>query len=281
MTGGIMGTMAGMANLPAKRQLSPYEQTHLARYGFSHININEYGEVPVEYITGKIEFAGYVFDITQDTLIPRIESEELVGLAISELNEIQVDREEIVVAEVGTGCGAIGISLYWEWYESVGPHHPLIKPLTLYLSDISAAALGVARQNVNNLIKDTARVHVLESDLLSNYPSEAKFDLIVANLPYIPTDRIKVLDASVKDFEPYIALDGGEDGLKYIRELIVQADKKLNEKGVIILEIDYTHDLSFLKQQLPLNNFNLQLQVREDSFHRTRFAILNKKSLFQ
>ena len=84
----------------------------------------------------------------------------------------------------------------------------------------------------------------------------------------------KVLDKSVKEYEPHLALDGGSDGLKYIKEIVKQAKKRLNHKGIILLEVDYTHDEEFLRQNLKLKDF--QLQVTRDQFQRTRFAVLSK-----
>ena len=259
------------------RKLSPYEQTHLARFGFSSIDIAQYGEIPVEYITGKVEFGGRVLEITKDTLIPRVETEELIELAESELDLINSasNRGQVVVADVGTGCGAVGITLYWEWYHHTAEDNPAITPMTLYMSDISSSALEVARANVAKNIQRQEFVHIFQSDLLLSYPPDVKLDLIVANLPYIPTDRIKVLESSVKDFEPHVALDGGEDGLKYVRELVTQAQTRMNAEGAIVLEVDYTHDHAFMKQQLDLREFTLTMYT--DSAQGTRFAVLKKK----
>jgi release factor glutamine methyltransferase len=257
--------------LVPKRQLTPYEQTHLARYGFSHVNIDEYGEMPVEYITGKVEFADQVFLVTQDTLIPRIETEELVAAAEEVAVKLQTNLgRELIIADVGTGCGAVGITLLQKLKKQN-------VPVSIYMSDISETAVEVAKKNYEQLVGGSTR-NIFVSDLLDAYPTDVMFDLLVANLPYIPTDRIRVLDDSVKEYEPHLALDGGDDGLQHIRNLIIQADKRLHADSTIVLEIDYTHDKSFLQQQLPLTNFNLELQLREDSFHRTRFAILTKKT---
>ncbi|MBU0578525.1 peptide chain release factor N(5)-glutamine methyltransferase [Patescibacteria group bacterium] len=247
------------------RQLSPYEKTHLQRFGKGNINIANYDEMPVEHITGKVEFGGQVFEVNENILIPRVESEELINLALEKINGAK--KEKIVIADIGCGSGAIGISLWLELQK-------IKVNAELYLSDISVTALTVTQKNVNTLIGKSNQVHILKSDLLKNYPEDIKFDLIMANLPYIPTERIQVLDESVKKYEPHLALDGGSDGLKYIKKLIIQAKNRLNPGGVILLEVDYTHDEEFLRQNLLLKG--LQLRVARDQFQRTRFVVIKK-----
>jgi release factor glutamine methyltransferase len=251
-----------------KRTLSPYEQTHLARYGFSHINIDEYGEMPVEYITGKVEFMDQVFEINKDTLIPRVETEELVALALSHAQRLAAEREKIVIADVGTGCGAIGITLHRELQMKA-------IPAELFMTDVSAEALEMAKRNVKKLAHDNKQLHVFVSDLLKQYPADSSLDIIAANLPYIPHDRIGSLEESVKGFEPHVALDGGPEGLTLIQQLLIEAESHQTAGSIIILEIDYTHDHQFLATHLPLDHYSLQVQF--DSFHQTRFAVLQRK----
>jgi release factor glutamine methyltransferase len=250
------------------RTLTPYEHTHLARFGFSQININDYGEMPVEYITGKVEFMDQVFEINKDTLIPRVETEELVALALEQAKKFSAARGKITIADIGTGCGAIGITLYRELQK-------LAIPAEIYMSDISEEALKMAKQNVEKLTNKSKQLHVFVSDLLEQFPSDVSLDVIAANLPYIPHDRINSLEESVKDFEPHVALDGGPEGLTLIQTLITQASSRQTPGSIIILEIDYTHDHQFLATHLPLDHYSLQVQF--DSFHQTRFAVLQRK----
>jgi len=247
------------------RQLSPYEKTHLQRFGRSDIDINDYGEMPIEYITGKVEFGGHIFEINHDVLIPRVESGELINLALQEI--LPADKKKLNLADIGCGCGAIGISLWLE-LQKRGIE------AELYLSDVSRKALSVAQKNVATLIGKSDKIHILQSDLLTNYPQNIKFIILVANLPYIPSDRIRVLDECVKEYEPHLALNGGSDGLKYIKKLVDQAKKKLNLKGRILLEVDYTHDEEFLRNNLNLGEF--KLKTSRDQFQRTRFATISK-----
>ncbi len=247
------------------RKLSPYEKTHLHRFGKGDINIADYGEMPVEYITGQVEFDGQVFEVNKDVLIPRVETEEFVILALEKIAE--TNKRDLIIADVGCGSGAIGISV-WLKLPKKGV------AAQLYLSDISAKAVEVAQKNVANLIGENESVKIFKSDLLKNYPEEVKFDLIMANLPYIPSGRVAILDEAVRKYEPHLALDGGSDGLKYIKQLVIQAQGKLNPGGVIILEVDYTHDEEFLRKKLELDD--LKLETKQDQFRRMRFVVIKK-----
>lgn len=243
------------------RQLSPYEKTHLQRFGKDNINIADYGEMPVEYITSQVEFGGLVFAVSPDVLIPRIETEELVNLTLEKIE----NRADLMVADVGCGSGAIGISVWLKAKQKIKK---------LYLSDVSQPAIEIAEKNVEKIIGENKNIKVFKSDLLENYPQDVKFDLILANLPYIPSAKVTVLDESVREHEPHLALDGGGDGLKYIKKLITQAQDKLNPEGIIILEVDYTHDEEFLREKLELGD--LKLETRQDQFQRMRFVVLSK-----
>jgi release factor glutamine methyltransferase len=247
-----------------KRQLSPYEKTHLRRFNKNDISVTDYGEMPVEYITGKVEFCEQIFEVNSSVLIPRIESEKLVDLAQEQIDHLK--NKKVTIADVGCGSGAISISLWLKLKKNIDTK--------LYLSDISATALVVTKKNIERLIGKTDKIEVLKSDLLKNYPEKIKFDLIIANLPYIPAERISVLDKSVREYEPHLALNGGVDGLEHIKKLVKQAQSKLSPKGIILLEVDYTHDKKFLMENLQLDG--LILKVERDQFQRTRFIILSK-----
>lgn len=269
-----------------KRTLSPYEFNHLRRSGIDVSDdqsfFERYGEMPVEYITGHVEFAGSTFHVSPDVLIPRIETEELVDMVIKEAmarhaavphfsqGERAPDKRKtaIRIADVGTGSGAIACSVARRLAK-------LSLPYSLMASDISAKALAVARQNWQQLAPEGHLQHVqfMESDLLASIPTEEQFDIIVANLPYIPAARIDALDASVREFEPRVALNGGEDGLQLIDRLLAQAPAHLTTGGVVLLEVDYTHDATVWRQLEP----TWKIEVIEDQFSRTRFAQIIKR----
>ena len=174
---------------------------------------------PLPYVLGHWEFYRLDFLLSPKVLIPRPETELLVERAISWL---QLNPHKRKVVDVGTGSGCIGIA--------IASHIPDVEGL---LIDISARALDVARFNVaKHALQD--RLQLQQANLLNNIP--ASFDLICANLPYIPTQALAALP--VARSEPRTALDGGLRGLKVIKRLVKEAASKLNEGGLILLEID-------------------------------------------
>lgn len=156
---------------------------------------------PLEYITGCREFMGRVFKLTPDVLIPRPETELLFETAAA-----LVVPEGGPLVDVGTGSGVLAVSLAAKF-----PNLPVAA------LDISPAALAVARENGAGL----ANITFVQSDLLAQCP-HPRAQLIVANLPYIPSGQIPALSREVR-YEPTLALDGGADGLDIIRRLIAQA----------------------------------------------------------
>jgi len=172
---------------------------------------------PAAYITGHREFYGLDFYIDSNVLIPRPESELLVEKSI----ELSRNRPLSSIAEVGTGCGAVAVSLALDL--------PQVK---IYATDISASALEVALFNCHKHGVE-GRICLLEGDMLDPLPGPV--DLIVANLPYVREAELP--NVNTLGFEPSLALDGGPDGLDKIRHLCRQADKKLHPGGCLLLEI--------------------------------------------
>ena len=172
---------------------------------------------PSAYIVGYREFYGLDFYVDSNVLMPRPETELLVEKALSLAQRSTVSS----IADIGTGCGAIAITL------------ALNMPQTrIYATDISAPALDVALLNCQKYgIAD--RICFLHGDLLSPLPEPV--DLIVANLPYI--EEQKLLTKIPLDFEPRLALDGGIDGLEKIRQLCHQVTGKLRPEGSLLLEV--------------------------------------------
>lgn len=246
------------------RILSAYEYAELIKHGFDPATIVIEDDIPIEYVTGFVQFAGREFGVTPATLIPRVETEELLKLVLENVRHFPT-TQALRLIEIGTGSGALGISLLLELQRTAHPTHA-------YLSDISAEALQVAQQNVRRHLAQTP-VTIVESDLLNAYPSGLQFDLIVANLPYIPSHLLSGLEPSVRDYEPWLALDGGELGLELIHRLLIQAQTRLSTQGEIWLEIDDSHTESLLD---PTGLY--QVTIVRDSYNRRRFAHLRLKT---
>jgi release factor glutamine methyltransferase len=175
--------------------------------------------VPLPYVIGEWDFFSLHFRVTPDVLIPRPETELLVETAIKWL---QAHPERNQVAEAGTGSGCISISL------AVNLPH-----LQITATDISPEALAVASYNTNRH-NVHPRVQLVETNLLDGLPGP--FDLICANLPYIPTDALHQLPVFLR--EPTLALDGGPDGLDVINQMLSQTGPRLSEEGLLLLEIE-------------------------------------------
>ncbi len=181
---------------------------------------------PVQYITGQQEFMGLNFKVTPDVLIPRPDTEILVETAIKEAGTME---PPLTIVDVGTGSGAISISL---------AHY--IKGAHIHSIDISPKALGVAMENAR-LHSLEHRVTFYQGDLFDPIDDllRSRVDLLVSNPPYIPTHQIPNLQREVRCYEPTLALDGGEDGLDYYRRIIQEGEKFLSPRGCLILEIGH------------------------------------------
>ncbi len=174
---------------------------------------------PLPYITGNQAFFGLDFHVTRDVLIPRPETEMLVETALSWL-EKHPDKTSAV--DIGTGSGCIAIS--------IAKNNQRVQFIA---TDRSYKSLQIARKNIQAHKLDK-RINLLRTNLLSG--TQAHFDLICANLPYIPTAKLREL--RVSRYEPLSALDGGKDGLIYIDQLLYQIHNIDHENSLVLLEIE-------------------------------------------
>jgi release factor glutamine methyltransferase len=177
---------------------------------------------PVQYIHGQTEFYGFPFRLSHEVLIPRPETEHVVEKVI----ELAAPFTKPRIADVGTGSGAIAIALAHKLPQAI-----------VTATDLSAAALGIARSNAD-LNRVSGRVRFLEGDLLAPVTGE-QFEIVVSNPPYVPERDRDSLSVEVRDFEPTQALFAGEDGLAVYRRLIPTAFAALIPGGFVVLEIGY------------------------------------------
>jgi len=212
---------------------------------------------PLAYILGYRWFYGYKFKVNQDTLIPRDETEELVAYILSTLDEYFDGKEVIKCADIGTGSGNIALSLLKEE-----------KKIEMIATDISDKALALAKENSENL--DVKCEFMLGDMLKPLIENNKKVDILISNPPYIPKNE--EIEVSVKDYEPNIALFGGEDGLQYYRELLANASKVLNDKAFIFFEIGWNQ-----KEEIT----NLAKQYFPDSLIEVKKDINGKNRMFR
>lgn len=178
---------------------------------------------PVAYITGSWEFYGLPMITNPDVLIPRMDTEKLVD-TVKELFTGRKMDARILDLCCGSGCITCAI----------GHEMPATRLVAI---DISANALDVCRRNIA-ATKLISRVICMQADALSSPPlGIGDFDMIVSNPPYIPSEEIKTLDSSVKDFEPVWALDGGTDGLKFYKAIIKYWKSLLRPRGYLLFEV--------------------------------------------
>ena len=209
---------------------------------------------PTPYIIGHKEFLGMEFEVARSTLIPRPETETLVELAIDFARD-RYANNRFTAVDAGTGSGVIAIALAYK-----------LPKARVIATDVSKRALALARRNARRH-GVAARVEFVEGDTL--LPVELRADVIAANLPYVTTADWLATPPEIREWEPRKALDGGVDGLRYIRRLFRQAPEKLARKGALFAEIGDRQGASartLAKEAFP----EAEVDVRPDLAGRDR-----------
>ena len=236
---------------PTKEQINKFER-------FIEMKKNFW---PVDKILGKKSFYKLDFDVNCDVLSPRYDTEILIEEAITLFDK----SNNIDILELGVGSGCIVISLLDEY-----------KNASAVGIDISAKALSTAKKNAeNNSVID--RLTLLNASWFDNDIKEKlnkKFDIIISNPPYIPNKDIEFLDNEVKNFDPIIALDGGEDGLRDYRRICLIAENLLKDDGYLVFEIGI-NQADDVKQIALANNFRF-VKMAKDLNGIARCVILKK-----
>jgi len=201
----------------------PEELSSEEEAAFSDILRRRLQRRPTPYLTGVREFYGIEFYVAPGVLIPRPETELLVEESLRQLKRRASAARNPVFVDVGTGSGAIAISVARNWANA-----------SYFATDISGAALQIASLNARRP-RLAGRVELLQGDLLQPIPVQP--DVVAANLPYVPTADWCGLPLEIRDHEPREALDGGRDGLDLVRRLIASASGRLREGGALLLEV--------------------------------------------
>lgn len=210
--------------------------------------------VPVQHLVGSVGFRQHDFKVDARALIPRPETEELAEWLAKNLTL----PDAAAILDMGTGSGCLGLSLAADFPKA-----------TVTLADVSAEALALARENAE--ANGFGAVEFVESDLFSGIPAGATFDLIAANLPYVPEGE--ELAPEVRH-DPALALFGGKDGLDVIRRFIPDAAARLKPGGTVALEIG--HDQSVEVERLLLEAGLTEVSTLKDLSGIPRFPIARK-----
>ncbi len=180
------------------------------------------GREPLAYILGEREFWSLPFRVAPGCLIPRPETELLVERVVANLGDAPAPR----ILDLGTGTGAIGVAVAKE-----------IPGASVLAADVSGEALELALENARrNGVAE--RFEVVRSDLFGEIPEDESFDAVISNPPYVPSAEIEGLMPEVALYEPRLALDGGPDGMWYLREILRGAPARLKRGGILLLEMD-------------------------------------------
>jgi release factor glutamine methyltransferase len=224
-----------------------YPEKELSSYEVNKINklvMTRLKGIPISYITKKKDFYNNTFYVNKHTLIPRPDTEIIVDILLKIINEGAALPN---ILEIGFGTGCIGISIIKNTEYLINYH----------AIEISKAAINIAKKNINNLLKpaNSKIIKLFNSDFY-NYKTRNIYNIIISNPPYIPTSVINNLSIDVR-FEPYIALDGGIDGLDMYLEICKFANNHLSSKGIIVLEI-YSDNLYKILNIFYNNFINLK-----------------------
>lgn len=214
---------------------------------------------PLQYITHSQEFMGIDFYVDENVLIPQPDTEILVEQALEKIQN--TEKQKIQILDLCTGSGAVAISIANQLQIiAQNNKNPMqVKEYQILATDISDKALEVAKKNAT---RNQVEVQLLQSDMFSNL-EDMEFDIIVSNPPYIETKTIEILSKEVKQ-EPRIALDGGEDGLEFYREILEKSKQYLRKDGYVLVEIGYDQGEKILRlwQELKENS-QLELMTKE------------------
>ena len=216
---------------------------------------------PMPYILGQWDFYGMTLIVTPDVLIPRDDTVVVTELAIKKAMYLEQNPR---ILDLCTGSGCIGLAVARR-----------VKDARVTLGDISPAALRVARRNISQL-KLTGRVNCVAMDARKTAQEFlGTYDLIVSNPPYVTTKQMQQLDPSVRDFEPHLALDGGEDGLDFYRAIINNYSSALAPRGYLCFEFGMGQE-NAVCSLLRKGGYEI-LELKKDTADITRAVLAQKR----
>jgi release factor glutamine methyltransferase len=219
---------------------------------------------PVAYITGEKGFYNCQFLTPHNVLIPRPDTETLVENVLKCLKPADNNTKLKKILELGTGSGAIIISL-----ADLYPEH------LYFANDLSCEAIKATKANAKQILSNI-EINLFQTSWLDSIKKTPLFDIIISNPPYIPTLQIETLEEEIKNYEPKMALDGGKDGMKCLNEIIINAPDYLLPGGVLLLEMGY--DQKENVNDIVLSCPELEYaQFEKDLAGHFRVAIIKKR----
>lgn len=208
---------------------------------------------PLSYIIGSQNFMGWTLLADERALIPRPETEQLTEQLVRYIKKEKLSAGRFL--EIGTGSGAISIALKKFFPDS-----------QVTATDVSEEALELAEENAKRLKVD---INFLQSDLFQNVDKEP-YDVVVANLPYVPTEKLDFVSDQILDWEPMIAIEAGSDGLQFIRPFLSKLPEYLSKTGIAAIEMWHTHsqEVKGLAKNFP----DHEIVIEKDAADFDRFA---------
>lgn len=226
--------------------------------------------VPVQYLIHRQEFMGLEFYVEEGVLIPRPDTEILVEAVIRWV-QAAGGQEPIFIADLGTGSGAISVSLAY-----------YLQHAYIYSVDVSPKALAMGRENAK-IHGVEQRIEFLRGDLFEPFQGErfmGTLDVLVSNPPYIPRKEIPCLQPEVAKYEPKLALDGGEDGLDFYRRIVGEAYLFLKNRGLIALEVGHDQADAVKKMMEERKNYTEIQKIRDfGGIERVVTALVDKQDM--
>lgn len=235
--------------------------------GFRSLVKRRVNREPIQYITGIQEFWSLEFDVDQQVLIPRPESELLVEQVLYQYRHgMSRDIKSPSILDLGTGSGVLAISIASE-----------IESALIWATDISGEALDLARSN-SEKHKLKGRIEFIQGDLWEPVKAlDRKFDFIVSNPPYIATEEFDELYPEVREYEPRLALEGFQNGMHFIKRIISDSAGYLNSRGWLLMEMDPRQMDPSLELLKKTGEYSLQKKVKDYS-NKNRVVIAKRIS---
>ena len=210
---------------------------------------------PIQYVIGNVNFYGETYEINENVLIPRFETEELVEHTVEYINKYFTEPVDII--DLGCGSGVIGLTL-----------EKKVSTKSVDLIDICPQALAVTYKNC---VKHSSMANLINSDMFEKV--DKKYDVIISNPPYIKTTE--EIEEIVKNNEPHTALYAGEDGLDCYRKILKDVEKHMKDKCLIAFEIGYTQ-AEDIKELADTYLNNIQIEVKKDLSGKDRMLFIFK-----